>query len=136
MKLGREFALFAVGGAIGFVVDAGILQVLVSFCHADPYIAQVFAFLVAATATWWWNRSQTFAGRPSGRSLLGEWLHWMALMSVGAVVNYAAYAGSLLLFPSWHRWPVLAVAVGSVVSAAVNYGGARMMLFKNAKASP
>ena len=62
--------------------------------------------LVAATATWWWNRSRTFVARSSGRSLPGEWLHWMALMGFGAVVNYAVYAGCLLLMPAWRRWPV------------------------------
>jgi len=133
MKLSREIMLFAVGGAIGFVVDAAILQLLVSLFGANPYIAQVFAFLVAATATWWWNRSRTFAARSSGRSLLGEWLHWMALMGFGAVVNYAAYAGSLWLFPSWYRWPVLAVAVGSAVAAVVNYASARAMLYRKPK---
>lgn len=133
MRPSRELALFAVGGGIGFVVDAAILQALVSLCSANPYVAQVFAFLVAATATWWWNRSRTFAARSSGRSLPGEWLHWMALMGFGAVVNYAAYAGSLLLFPSWRRWPVLAVAAGSAVAAAVNYASARAMLYKKPK---
>ncbi|WP_329740621.1 GtrA family protein [Dyella sp. A6] len=133
MKMRREIALFAVGGAIGFVVDASILQLLVWLFDANPYIAQIFAFLVAATATWWWNRSRTFAARASGRSLLGEWMHWMVLMGAGAAVNYAAYAGSLLLFPAWHRWPVLAVAVGSVVAAMVNYTSARIILFKKTK---
>lgn len=133
MKLSRELVLFTIGGAIGFVVDAAILQALVSLCGANPYIAQIFAFLAAATVTWWWNRSHTFASRSSGRSLLGEWLHWMALMGFGAAVNYAAYAGCLLLFPSWHRWPVLAVAVGSAVAAVVNYASARLMLYKKPK---
>lgn len=133
MKLSRELVLFAVGGGIGFVVDAVILQALVSLCGADPYAAQVFAFLVAATATWWWNRSRTFASRSSGRSLLGEWLHWMALMGFGAVVNYAAYVGSLMMCPSWHRWPVLAVAVGSAIAAVVNYASARLMLYREPK---
>lgn len=130
MKPSREIVLFAVGGAIGFVVDAVVLQALVSLFGADPYVAQVFAFLVAATATWWWNRSRTFASRSSGRSLPAEWLHWMALMGFGAVINYAAYAGSLLLVPGWRRWPVLAVAVGSIAAAAVNYLGARTTLYK------
>ena len=133
MRLSREFVLFAVGGAIGFVVDAAILQALVSLGGADPFVAQVFAFLVAATATWWWNRSRTFVARSSGRSLPGEWLHWMALMGFGAVVNYAVYAGCLLLMPAWRRWPVLAVAAGSAVALVANFSSARMMLFRKPK---
>ena len=125
--------LFAVGGAIGFIVDAGIVQLLVSFAHFNPYYGRVISFLVAATVTWWWNRSHTFSARDSGRSLVAEWLHWMALMGGGAAVNYGAYVICLFEFPSWHKWPVLAVAVGSFFAAFVNFVSARMLLFRRAK---
>jgi putative flippase GtrA len=133
MRLRHEVMLFAVGGGIGFVVDAGIVQMLVSFVHFNPYAGRVISFLVAATVTWWWNRSHTFAARHSGHSLLTEWLHWMALMSGGAAVNYAAFVACLLAIPSWHKWPVLAVAVGSAIAAAVNFVSARTLLFRRTK---
>lgn len=136
MKLSHEVMLFAVGGVIGFVVDAGIVQMLVSFAHFNPYTGRVISFLAAATVTWWWNRSQTFAARQSGRSLLTEWLHWMALMGGGAAVNYGAYAACLIAFPGWHKWPVLAVAVGSFFAAFVNFVSARTLLFRRAKTRP
>jgi putative flippase GtrA len=132
MKLRHEVMLFAVGGIIGFVVEAANLQMLVSFAHFNPYVGRVISFLAAATATWWWNRSQTFAARQSGRSLVTEWLHWMALMSGGAAINYAAYVICLIEFPSWHKWPVLAVGVGSVFAAFVNFVSARTLLFRRA----
>lgn len=133
MKQSKELVLFAVGGVIGLIVSAGVTQLLVSLLNVNPYVAWVIAFLLAATATWWWNRSHTFAARPSGRSLWAEWLHWMALMGVGAVVNYGVFILCLMLFPSWHRWPALAVAVGSVVAAGVNFLSARLMLFRRSK---
>ena len=133
MRLRHEAMLFAVGGAIGFVVDAGIVQALVTFAHFNPYAGRVISFLAAATVTWWWNRSQTFAARRSGRSLGVEWLHWMALMSGGAAVNYAAYVVCLLAFPSWHKWPIFAVGVGSLFAAVVNFVSARTLLFRRAK---
>jgi putative flippase GtrA len=133
MKLRHEVLLFAIGGGIGFVVDAGIVQALVTFAHFNPYAGRVISFLAAATVTWWWNRSQTFAARQSGRSLWTEWLHWMALMSGGAAINYAAYVACLIAFPSWHKWPVLAVGVGSFFAAFVNFITARTLLFRRAK---
>jgi len=133
MRLRHEVVLFAIGGAIGFVVDAGIVQTLVTFVHFNPYAGRVISFLVAATVTWWWNRSHTFAARQSGRSLATEWLHWMALMSGGAAVNYAAYVACLMAFPGWHKWPVFAVGVGSIFAAVVNFVSARMLLFRRAK---
>lgn len=136
MKLRHEVMLFAVGGLIGFVIDAGVVQALVSFAHFNPYTGRLISFLIAATATWWWNRSRTFAARQSGRSLGIEWLHWMALMSGGAAVNYAAYVACLIVFPGWHRWPALAVGVGSIFAALVNFFSARMLLFRGAKTRP
>jgi putative flippase GtrA len=133
MRLRHEFMLFAVGGLIGLVVAAGVVQLLVSFAHINPYIAWVISFLLAATATWWWNRNHTFATAKSGRSLLTEWLHWIVLMSGGAVVNYAVYWLCLHEFPGWYQWPSLASAVGSVVAALVNFSSARTLLFRRAK---
>jgi putative flippase GtrA len=133
MSLSRQVLLFGVGGAIGLVVDAGVVQALVSWGHWNPYLARVVSFLSAATATWLWNRRYTFAQRESGRSLLGEWAHWIALMSVGALVNYAAYAAILMLYPWLHRWPALAVAASSAAASLVNFATARGVLFKSAK---
>lgn len=136
MKLNHEFALFAVGGLIGFVVDAGVVTLLVRLGHINPYTGRVISFLLAATVTWWWNRSHTFAARHSGRTVFSEWLHWMALMSGGAAVNYAVYVACLIEFPSWHQWPALAVAVGSVLAALVNFVSARTLLFRRSKTHP
>ncbi|WNL48009.1 GtrA family protein [Dyella sp. BiH032] len=135
MKLRREAGLFFVGGVIGFVADAGVVQALVSWAGWNAYLARLLSFLLAATATWWWNRQYTFAHRASGRPLPMEWLHWMGLMTAGALVNYAAYAAMLMGFPSLHRWPAVAVAAGSVVAALVNFSTARGVLFKGSKSS-
>jgi putative flippase GtrA len=135
MKVRHEAALFAVGGLIGLLVDAGVVQLLVTAFHWNVYLARVLSFLLAATATWWWNRQRTFAARSSGRSLLGEWLHWMALMGLGAVVNYGVFVLCLMLFPAWHRWPAAGAAAGSAMAAGVNFFSARLVLFKSAKSS-
>ena len=135
MKLRREAGLFFVGGVIGFIVDAGVVQALVAFAGWNAYLARLLSFLLAATATWWWNRQYTFAHRASGRPLHLEWLHWMGLMTAGALINYAAYAIMLISFPALHRWPALAVLVGSAVAALVNFSTARGVLFKGSKSS-
>ena len=63
MKIRREIALFAVGGVIGLVIDAGVVQALVGIEGWNPYLARVVSFLLAASVTWWWNRRHTFAER-------------------------------------------------------------------------
>lgn len=133
MRLPRDITLFAIGGVLGLIIDAAVVQALVGLQHWNVYLARVVSFLLAATFTWWWNRRHTFAGRSSGRRAHAEWLHWLVLMSAGAVVNYGVYALCLQLFPAWHRWPALAAAVGSAVAALVNYSAARGMLFRHPK---
>jgi len=135
VRLHGELASFAIGGVIGLVIDAGVVQGLVVGAGWNPYLARVLSFLLAATFTWWWNRRHTFAARPSGHSAHAEWLRWMALMSVGALVNYGVYAALMLAFQGLHRWPALAAAAGSAVAAVVNFSAARGALFKGVKTS-
>ena len=131
MALRREVALFAAGGVIGLIVDAGIVQLLVGVFGWNPYGARAPSFLLAATVTWWWHRHYSFAGRSSRRKVHAEWLHWIALMSIGAAVNYGVYALMLALVPSTQRWPAIAVAAGAGVAALINFSAARGVLFKH-----
>lgn len=135
MKLRREIFLFAVGGVLGLVIDGGIVQLLVGVVGWNAYLARIPSFLVAATFTWWWSRHYTFAHRRSDRSAHAEWLHWMALMSLGAAVNYGTYALLLMNFSMFHQWPAVGAAIGSVVAAFVNFSAARSVLFKGPKAA-
>ncbi|MDE2157197.1 MAG: GtrA family protein [Xanthomonadaceae bacterium] len=135
MKLSREIMLFALGGVLGLLVDAGVVQALVGVAGWDPYLARVLSFLLAATVTWWWNRHYTFATRRSDRAAHAEWLHWLGLMSFGAMINYGVYALLLLHFAALHRWPAAAAAAGSAVAALVNFATARGILFKGSGTS-
>ena len=132
-RLRREVALFAVGGVLGFIVDAGIAQGLVRLADWSVYTARIVSFLSAATVTWWWNRNHTFAQRDSGRSQSAEWARWMGLMAVGAVINNGIYVLVFQAFPALHAWPAVAVAAGSVGGSVANFLFARTLLFRAAK---
>jgi putative flippase GtrA len=128
MKLAHELTWFAAGGLLGFIVDAGIVQLLVGLEHWNPYLARIPSFVAAASVTWWWNRSFTFAHRrhlPGGQ----EWLRWILVMSAGAVLNYGTYALTVALFLTVRHWPALGVAAGSLVAAMLNFSGARTVVF-------
>lgn len=132
MSLRREGLLFAVGGVIGFLVDASVVQALVGLGGWNPYLARVPSFLAAATVTWWWNRSHTFAHRRT-HGVRGEWLRWIAVMAVGGLINYGTYAALVALFPVVRQWPWLGVAGGSVVAALFNFCAARRLVFAGHK---
>lgn len=132
-KLRRELGLFAVGGVFGLLIDASIVQALVSWGGWNAYLARALSFLAAATFTWGWNRRHTFAGRDSGRAAHAEWLHWIGLMGIGALINLSVYTGLLLMFLPMQRWPAVPVAAGSAIAALVNFSAARRVLFKGVK---
>ncbi|WP_257388161.1 GtrA family protein [Tahibacter caeni] len=124
-----QFLLFCIGGVIGFVVDAGILRLLVSGLAMNAYAARLISFLCAATATWLWNRHNTFRGtRRYG--LLGEWARYLLAMSGGFVVNYGTYALLYAFVPLVQRYPELGVAAGSAAGLVVNYASSRWWIYR------
>lgn len=127
-RISRQLAWFGVGGAIGFIVDAGIVQLLVSKADANPYIARFFSFACAATATWLFNRRFTFGDR-GGHSIFGEWARYMAAMSLGFAMNYSTYALVIYYSAFVHDWPSIAVAAGSLPGSLVNFLTARHWVF-------
>lgn len=133
--LPRQLAWFGVGGAVGGIVDAGLVQLLVSLLHADPYIARLFSFASAATATWLFNRRFTFHRR-GDYSLFGEWSRYMVAMSAGFAVNYAAYAALVYYVGFVHTWPAIGVLVGGMPGSAVNFLGARQWVFSGGRKRP
>ena len=127
----RQLAMFGVGGVIGFVVDAGILQVLVVGLAWDRYSGRLISFLCAATATWIFNRHFTFHG-PRRHSLLGEWMRYIIAMSGGFACNYAAYSALVYFFNLDRRELILAVAAGSVAGMGINFVGSRYWVYRHA----
>jgi putative flippase GtrA len=123
-----QFARFCVVGTIGFVVDAGILQALVSGLGADPYAARVVSFLAAASVTWWLNRRFTFA--VSTRPSRAEWLRYVGFMVLGALANYGAYAIAITVSELVRANLWLGVALGSVCGLAINFATSRAFVFK------
>ncbi len=123
-----QFLRFCIVGGIGFVVDAGVLHLLVASQWAGPYAARVLSFLFAATATWAINRRYTFqvAHASSGQ----EWARYSVLMLAGAFVNYSVYAGCVMssMLVRDHLW--MGVAAGSVAGMGVNYTSAKSMFKK------
>ena len=100
---------------------------MVQWGEISPFVARLGSFFAAATATWWLNRWFTFRARnqPSG----GEWMRYIAAMTLGGLVNYSAFAAALLWLPLALRQPWLAVACGSLAGMAVNYYTSSRLVF-------
>jgi putative flippase GtrA len=129
MALRRQLLLFAISGAFGFVVDAGIVQFLVRELGTNPYGARVVSFLAAATTTWGFNRRYTFAGH-GGDSRHRELVRYLIAMACGFALNYGAYAACVLFWPIVREWPAIGVAAGSVAGAALNFLTSKYWIFR------
>ena len=121
----NQFLRFCVVGTIGFVIDAGILQMLVVGAHANPYAARVVSFLAAASATWLVNRRYTFA--VSHKPTRSEWRRYVSLMLLGAVVNYGVFSICIAFWSLATSQPWLGVAVGSIAGMGLNFATSRLM---------
>ncbi|MEZ5460706.1 GtrA family protein [Dokdonella sp.] len=128
----RQVALFCIGGFFGFLIDAGIVQFLVSSFDANPYLSRLLSFLCAATGTWLFNRRFTFKGvRHYGH--LGEWSRYLFAMSGGFAVNFTIYSTLVYHTTLAQRLPALAVAVGSLGGFVVNFSASRLWIFRHRK---
>ena len=129
MALRREILLFAISGAIGFVVDAAIVQFLVREWGVNPYEARVASFLCAATTTWSFNRRYTFAGKSSG-SRRRELIRYLVAMAGGFALNYGTYATFVAAWPLVRSWPAIGVAAGSIAGAVLNFLTSKYWIFR------
>ncbi len=128
----RQLLLFAIAGVVGLVVDTAVLYALAPWL--GWYAARVVSFLAAATTTWWINRRHAFRSQAAESGAQGlpwwrEYAKYLASMTVGGLVNYAAY--SLVL--QWLHGPLapmLGVAAGSVAGLAFNFAAARYLVFR------
>lgn len=128
----RQFLLFFVGGFIGFLIDAGIVQLLVSAFAANPYLSRLLSFLAAASATWLFNRRFTFKNvRHYGR--FGEWSRYLLAMSGGFLVNFSIYSALVYHHGLFQRLPALAVAFGSLGGFVINFSASRLWIYRQRK---
>jgi putative flippase GtrA len=131
----RVFLTFCIGGVIGFIVDAGVLQLLVTGLAWDRYSGRLISFLTAATMTWLFNRTFTFHG-PRRHTLIGEWARYILAMSGGFACNFAAYSALVYFFDIDRQWLILAVGAGSIAGLGVNYTASRYWVYRHHSHAP
>jgi putative flippase GtrA len=122
------FPAFVVVGTVGFAVDATILAILVHEYGWGHYTARVVSFAVAVTVTWLLNRRFVFA---SARTInrRSEYTRYLTVQGMGMAINFLTYSLCIATNQMMDRWPVIALAVGSIVALLFNYVGARMFVF-------
>ena len=123
-----QFIRFAVIGAFGFAVDAGVLWLAMD-AGTGFHLGRVISFLTAVSFTWALNRRHSFPSREDA-SRFKQWLRYVLAMLVGGAVNLGASFACYHAFEIVRVWPILAVAVGSLAGMLVNFFAARQFVFR------
>jgi putative flippase GtrA len=119
---------FAAVGAIGFVIDAGLLSALTHLAGWSPWAARAPSFAAAVLATWLLNRRLTFPGLGLQRRS-AEALGYGAIQVCGAGVNLLIFGVCLATFPRLAAVPVIPFAVGAGVAMVFNYLALKQLLY-------
>jgi|SRR5215471_10812633 len=118
----RTLMWFALTGALGFLVDAGVLHVLVSGWNMNLFVARACSFTCAATTTWIINRSVTFSAQPlPPRRLLAEWVAYLVASLGGGCLNYLVFVIAVRVSPMLHQTPTIAVGLGTLAGMTFNF---------------
>ncbi len=125
----RQFLAFGIVGVAGFLVDAGVLLLMLRFTQSGPYFGRVVSFLCAASFTWILNKTFTFRGRGGRHRPLAEWLRFLGANAIGGAVNFSVYSALIAQVALFASAPVAAVAAGSLSGLTVNFALSRTLVF-------
>ena len=114
-----RFVVFVVVGTLGMLVHIAILAAAYRGFAADFAVSQALATYAAMTVNFFVNNQFTYRdSRLRGLGLLGGLLSFVAICSVGAVVNVQI---AKVLFEHGITW-LLAGLLGAIVGSVWNYG--------------
>ena len=122
----RKLVRFGIAGGIGFIIDAGLLALLLHLTPLGPFLARLIAIAVAMTATWSFNRAFTF-GR-SGHSLAVEGFRYGSVGMVTALLNYTLYSVLLISLPVMQ--PLAAMVLATAASMLFSFFGYSRFVFR------
>lgn len=120
MHISSRILKFGLAGGIGFVVDSGLVTILV-WAGVDPVLGRCFSISIALVTTWLVNRSLAFADRAPGPPNLPEFLRYVSASLVASLVNFGLYWLMVRWQGIFAQWPVLAVAIATGVSMCMNF---------------
>ena len=124
-----QFFKFGLVGIVGFIVDAGVLYLCMTFGGMGPYSGRVVSFILGATSTWICNRLFTFKGHRSKDPAHIQWIKFVIVSMGGFTFNYGTYALLIAHTPLVASYPVLGVAAGSIAGMFFNFFVSRRVVF-------
>ncbi len=127
-ELALQIMRFGAVGGVGFVVDGGLLWLLISL-DFNPFLARAFSFPLAVLATWLLNRNWTFRATryANGKA---QFRLYFTVQVVGSLTNYFVYSIIISTFGSETMTVFWGFVAGSAVGSVLNFCGARFVAFR------
>ncbi len=122
------FPGFVAIGALGFLVDAGILTAVMNGFDANHYAARAISFTVAVTATWYMNRRWVFK-RIAAQKSSREYTAYLVVQTVGAMINLSVFVAAIELAPALSVTPLVPLALGAAVALLFNFSASSRFVF-------
>lgn len=122
----KKLIRFGIAGGLGFLIDAGVLALLLHLTPLGPFVARVIAIALAMLATWLFNRTFTFDRSP--HSLAAEGFRYGSVGITSALVNYALYAALLIALPALQ--PLAALVFASAAAMFFSFFGYSRFVFR------
>jgi putative flippase GtrA len=117
---------FIASGGLAFVTDASILAILTRGAGLDPFSARIIAIACAMIVGFFAHRRLTFA--VTEPPTWAQFTKFIGVATTASIVNYAIYAGILVLRPGSE--PLIALVIATALSMFVSYFGMRLGVFR------
>jgi putative flippase GtrA len=121
----KQFVKFSFVGGINTIIDAGIFFLLIKFMFLNYLIANVIAFFVAVTNSFFLNRSFTFKIKEKKKF---DYHKFFVVSLVGLLIS------EVVLFVSVNEFslnPMFGKFIAIVFTVVWNFFGTRNFVFKN-----
>jgi putative flippase GtrA len=122
----RHGLAFLLSGSFAFLIDAGLLKLLIALLGFHPIVARLVSISFALVAGWLSHRRFTF--RLTTPPTLMEFVRYVGVQSTVALLNYGIYVAVILLSPGIE--PLLALVISSGVAMFFSYFGIRFGAFR------
>lgn len=120
------FARFCGFGAVGFIVDAGVLTLLVNGFDWNHYTGRLVSFALAVTVTWLLNRTWVFDRTANAQT---EYARYFSVQGIGAIINLGTYVGAIEVAPNLAQVPIIPLAIGAVLALGFNFLASKFFVF-------
>ncbi len=125
----QQASRFIIVGAIGFLVDGGILTVLHNIFDFSLLYARLVSFSAAVTLTWYLNRRHTFADRKDVHAV-HEWGRYAVVNGCGALLNLGIFFWLIYSFDILATWPIIPLAIAASIALVFNFFASRHLAFR------